>query len=541
MIARLILALLLLAPLCPGSSAADSFDRAQFSFRAGYVYEEGGHCELTIEALFAYTVPFTIRYRLIPITAVAGIDFVEKSGQLSFDPNPNGGTSLLPLEALDDHVADGTKTFRVEFYDFSLDPTLTAATTASINDGEKGYAIPSFHELSEDILSNYIIQVRRLGDFDIASSVTLFFEPETPSPWPLMFPAEPGVDYIPDPITVNFAPGQSSVPIRLPFINDSIQRYARQLRVTLIDPTPGVPIDQPVGIYYKYDDETVDYFLPSNTVLEGPNARLVLRRIGPVDLPASIDVRFVRGETATAGADFELGSAPVQFAAGQVEAPIPLAILDDAEIEPDEFFAIEIATPNGPMPSYGRILDNDYAAAATPIFPGPGFHLFEEGGLQTWEFRRAGPNQDPLAARYTFRDGSASRDIHFRAADGVLRFPSAISSLPILVEAIDNSDPSRPGTFFIDFFSDSDGTPLGSHEVIIYHDDAALDFNRLAILPDGRWRVPVINHTQTALAISWTSDLIHWFDGASLGSGETTFTFNPLPRRFYSVKIYFEE
>lgn len=85
--------------------------------------------------------------------------------------------------------------------------------------------------------------------------------------------------------------------------------------------------------------------------------------------PSPVTVAFATAAgTATAGADFQPSSGTLTFAAGETIRSIPIAVVGDTQVEPDETFRVDLSSPVGATVSVasgaGTIVDDDAPALA---------------------------------------------------------------------------------------------------------------------------------------------------------------------------------
>ncbi len=89
------------------------------------------------------------------------------------------------------------------------------------------------------------------------------------------------------------------------------------------------------------------------------------------DTDITVDFATVDG-TAVAGSDYTGGTGTLTFAAGATSQTIAVAITDDAEVEADETFTVELANASGAVitdgSATGTILDNDVAPSEGLLF-----------------------------------------------------------------------------------------------------------------------------------------------------------------------------
>jgi len=105
----------------------------------------------------------------------------------------------------------------------------------------------------------------------------------------------------------------------------------------------------------------------------GGPAQLGLRRRGSLEGPAAVGM-ITRNGTAIAGEDFVSAASEIAFAPYQTTGVAPVAIIDDAFAEGDEWFEAELVNPPG-VPAGAtnqirqhRIIDNEFEATVDATF-----------------------------------------------------------------------------------------------------------------------------------------------------------------------------
>jgi len=92
---------------------------------------------------------------------------------------------------------------------------------------------------------------------------------------------------------------------------------------------------------------TLEFVASSYAVSEGAGvAQVVVQRGGPSDAPVSVDYA-IDGGTATPGADYVAHSGTLTFAPLEVQKIIPISIVDDTLLEPDETIYLTLSHPTG--------------------------------------------------------------------------------------------------------------------------------------------------------------------------------------------------
>ncbi|HEX7860211.1 MAG TPA: Calx-beta domain-containing protein [Verrucomicrobiae bacterium] len=304
----------------------------------------------------------SVDYNVIGLSAEAGTDFKTNNGTLTFAPGETEKT--ITIQLIDNNLFESQEEFRVQLSNPTPIQALgTSIIDFTIADDDTGYSIGFIPAVRED--SEYAeVKIRRLGDFNFASTVEAFIVADS---------ARPGIDYVDENFLISFPSGISERTVRIHVLNDKVEDGDRALSVKLRNPTGDVPIvadsDRQLVIY----DNELGYSVladlrPSfdTVVNEGGTNQLYLWRQGDYDVSSSVALKTVSPdgmrELATPGADFNGETFQLEFAPGQTHAVIPVTILNDAAAETPEYIVFEhpkTLSDTNARSSAVQIIDNE--------------------------------------------------------------------------------------------------------------------------------------------------------------------------------------
>jgi hypothetical protein len=157
-----------------------------------------------------------------------------------------------------------------------------------------------------------------------------------------------GVDYTLASGQLSFSAGQTSKPIAIAIVNDSVPEPAETIIVTLSSPT-NATLGSPSSHTYTILDNDLPTVQFSQASSAGPEATT------PANLQVTLSsastqtvtVNYaVTGGTATGGGvDYTLASGQLSFSAGQTSKPIAIAIVNDIVPEPAETIVVALSSP----------------------------------------------------------------------------------------------------------------------------------------------------------------------------------------------------
>ena len=122
-------------------------------------------------------------------------------------------------------------------------------------------------------------------------------------------------------------------------------------------------------------------------------ATLTLTLSGPTTIATTV-ARSTANGTATAGSDYTAASGTVTFAAGATTAQIPVSVVGDTAVEPNEMFQVVLSAPSGLTIADGSgtvTIVNDDTASSSPPPPPPPPPPPTSGG-STFDCYGSGPN-----------------------------------------------------------------------------------------------------------------------------------------------------
>ena len=180
--------------------------------------------------------------------------------------------------------------------------------------------------------------------------------------------ATAGSDYTETSGTLTFTQGQTIKTLRVPVIDDALDENSETVNLTLSNPT-GFTLGSKntASLTILDNDPSPTISVDDVTVGEGDSgfteAQIMLRLSAPSG--RTVSVRFATfGGSASPGVDFEnVFNLTVTFNPGEATKAVPVRILGDTFLEPDEVFFANLTLPsNATLPDNfveARIIDDD--------------------------------------------------------------------------------------------------------------------------------------------------------------------------------------
>jgi len=184
------------------------------------------------------------------------------------------------------------------------------------------------------------VEVVRSGNTGIASSVDILLSDNT---------ATAGSDFTPGPITLNFAPGETSKTVPIEIVGDCIFEGDEALNLSF---SSHAGTTNPTATLTLVSDEIYHTFVASNYSLPEGNTTYTtsiveVERFGNTSLPSMFYIRPVGG-TVILNSDILWptlipgDSIGVSFALGETRKAFPLEILGDTTLESDKTLTLQI-------------------------------------------------------------------------------------------------------------------------------------------------------------------------------------------------------
>jgi ELWxxDGT repeat protein len=324
----------------------------------------------------AFTVDWTTVAGLTN-PATAGSDYTSSAGTASFPALSTSQTLTVPV--MGDTIDEANETFRVTFSNSTGPGPVTGTGTATITDDDAqviGVQDVSVVEGNSGT-TPAVFTLTTSKDHEQAIAVTVATTGGGPTP-PA---ATSGTDFTPLASTVvTFAPGVNSQTVSVNVIGDAISEPSNEsFGLALSSPTAGATLARTKALGIILDDDS------TRTVAMNPLAISVLEPASgtaaatfTVVLNAAaantVTVNYVTANvTATSGADYTATSGTLSFDPGESTKTIPVLVLADGIVEPQERFILTLSGPTNATLVAGATVGT--ATIIDPAGPAPGgFH-----------------------------------------------------------------------------------------------------------------------------------------------------------------------
>ena len=337
------------------------------------VDENGGPAVFTVEVLDTLTEALLVDYSTNSSTAIAGEDFTEASGTITFNSTTTTHTISVPIVA--DTVDEDDEQFSVAFIPQGVTGRSTEATATIVDASDPpqaSIAAPREVTAREDTATvSFTIKLSTVSQ----RSVEVAYSTADGT-------ATAGEDYRGVAAeAVTFAPGATTQTFAVQILDDEVAEVAETFTVSLavVDADTVTLGSQSTATVTVTDNEGEPALsITDASASEGAAViRFEVALSASSSQPVSVDYSTV-DRSATAGEDYETATGTLTLDAGETAATIEVQLTDDADIEQPETFEITLDDPTNARVSLsagtatGTIRDNDSTTTTTTTTGGGG-------------------------------------------------------------------------------------------------------------------------------------------------------------------------
>jgi hypothetical protein len=391
--------------------------------------------------------PVRAEFAALGGSAIPDVDYTPISGVVELARDEAAREITVPIH--NDSLREKTKYFHFQLFTLNEDGSKRYLSNYKVyildNDTGIGFEPAHAWQSVPEGAPEVVVQVLRGGDGGERLSLDYDFLPDS---------AVPGQDYATPPSgTLVFEPGVSTVPIRIPLLNDSVPDGGKTFQLRLHPTSASDLLGAVTNAVVQLGDDDGGILFETGYVEVREDAReaivTVVRSAHP---PVDTVVEYrVRPHTATPGEDFAARDGLLEFRGEATAKEIRITLNDDALLEGTETLAVELTVREGiPLgsPSGGvaqvAILDVEPLPPLDPAFDGalsdlPGVRLLarQSDGRLLVAGSPVGPY--PNALLRVFPDGSLDETFRFDNGGHGLEHLSQVS-YPWRTLAVDRQD-----------------------------------------------------------------------------------------------------
>lgn len=426
------------------------------SVRGGAVDEAAGYATFAVTLDRPSASAVLLPWATADLTALAGGDYVARSGTLGFAPGETVKTVLVPL--IDDAALEGFEQFTLEL-GAPAGATLgvgTAVATIGASDGAAS-ARPTLY-----------VDELTVGEGDVFAEATLRLDAPSADPVWVAYNFRNGTasstdrsDFVHSATAVHFAPGQTVQTLRIPIVDDDAAERTEVFWLTVLA-DDDVRLSRPDVSMVIVDDDAAMAGVPIVSVrgvvvdeAVSPFARFAVTLDRPSTGVVSLQYATLDG-TAAAGHDYLATTGELTFAPGQVAAMIDVPILDDAQTEAIERFSLALDALDGlaagALRADATIGASDATALARPTLTVQDVVVGEGDATAGFTLALDAPAGGPVTVNYAFDNGSAvsvAGNADYVPLAGYVTFAPGATTARVSVPIVDDAVAEPAESFWI--------------------------------------------------------------------------------------------
>nr|WP_277883323.1 Calx-beta domain-containing protein [Nostoc flagelliforme] len=443
-----------------------------FSFsQATFSTPESNNATITITREQGTVNAASVTLALTNGTATAPGDYDNSSITVNFADGETSKTITIPI--VNDNIYESNETVNLTLINptngAALGTQKTATLTIVDNDALPGAIAFSAanYSVNEDGTPITVVTLTRTGGSDGAVSVILT---------PTNGTATASSDFISNPITVNFANGETSKTVTIPVINDTINESNETINLTLTNVTGGATIGaQNTAVLTIIDNDplpgTLAFSNANYTVNEDgtPITIVTVTRTGGSDGAVSAIVNLTNG-SAIAPNDYSNTPINVNFANGETSKTVTIPITNDALLEGNETINLSLTNPTGgailgtQQNATLVIIDNDVQLA----FSNSTFSVNEDGiPINQVTVVRSGLTSSGVSATIELSNGTATTPSDYTDTPITVTFAAGETSKIVAIPIINDSVLEATETLSLTLTNPTGGATLGTQKTAI--------------------------------------------------------------------------
>ncbi len=443
-----------------------------FSAAAYSGAESAANIVLTVNRTGATNGTATVEYATADLSALAGSDYTNTSGTLTFTNGVASQTITVPL--IEDSEVETNETFKVVLSNVANGIIVGSANAVvTILENDATIAFTTNAVSVSEVATNLVLTVTRTGGTNTTMTVDYLMVDGT---------ATDAADYTATAGTLTFTNGQKSATLAVALLNDTTVEGDETFSVVLTNAVGGAVLGAyGTNVVTIKDNDSVFAVTPTTTSVSEVAGTVVINvtRTGGLVGAATVSYATTNG-TATAGADYTAATGILSFAAGETNKIVTLKITNDLTPESSETFTLGLNTPTGEgalgtnSVATVTITDND----STISFETNVVTVAESAGTLTVNVVRAGTLTLTNTVPFSFKAGSATA-ADFTGTNGVLTFLPNETNKTITATIINDSLIETNETFSIILGTPTGGAVLSGTNtmvVTITENDTAVSF-----------------------------------------------------------------
>lgn len=283
--------------------------------------------------------------------------------------------------------------------------------------------------------------------------------------------ATAGSDFTGNSGTLSFTVAETSKPVNVATLQDSLYEGDESLTVTLSGASSGSTIADGVGAGTITDDDSPpapSFAINDVSVTEGGTLSFTVTKAGTT--ASSFSVNYATANvTAIAGSDYTSTSGTLTFAAADTTKTVSVSTTDDASVESVETLNVNLSGPTGgatitDAQGVGTINDNDTAATCNGISFAIGDAADTEGNGLTFAVTKSGSASISCSISYATANGTAAAPSDYTSTSGTLTFATNETTKYVSVTTLINGPAEGDETMYVNLSSPTGGSTISDSQ-----------------------------------------------------------------------------
>ncbi|MDM8527234.1 Calx-beta domain-containing protein [Anaerolineales bacterium HSG24] len=505
----------------------------QFSSASYSIIEDGGMATITVTLDIPASIVTTIAYSTTDNSAIAGTDYNNTTGSLTFAPGQTVQTISVPI--IDNLNIESDQTFFVNLGNPSgmLMGTPVSATVTIVDEDIPTIQLTSnSYSQNEDVGS---IQVEVTLSKAVNATINVDYTTSDGT-------ASAGTDYTSTSGTLTFIPNQISQTLTIPLVIETTIEDDEFFYLSLSNPISAT-LSSPISATLTIVNDDIPSVYLSNSTYSVNEAGGTVNLEIQLSIPSltTVTVNYATADgSAVASVDYNTASGSVTFAPSQTVMTVPVTIFNDGAIESNETFSFALSNPNkatlgSPDNATITIVNDDVTPPPQLQFAAANYTVAEGDGSVIVQVTLSPASGNTITVDYATNNGAALSGSDYTVTTGTLTFNSSETSQNITVPITDDATVLEPLETFTINLSNPTNAILGSPNsttVTIQDNEPTVQFasNGFNVAEDGTSLtigVNLSNSSSNTVVVTYTTVNGAAIAGTDYTTASGTLTFNP--------------
>ena len=483
--------------------------------------------------------------------AHAGMDYTAESGTLEFEPGTTKMTVEVPL--LDDGLDEMDEHFAI---------TLHSAMYAMFVD--EAEAITAIGTITDNDDSPYV-SIADARDDEGAHSLSFAVTLSAPSALPVSVDWATGdaetddmygmatadMDYAMSSGTLSFAAGQTELMVTVDLMHDDLDEHDEMFAVTLSNVMHAM-LGDAAAVGTIVDDDAAPSLSIADASASESDGDLMFTVTLDAESALPISVDWATGDMATPGnahgmatadVDYAAGSGMLEFAPGDTEMSVSVAIMSDDIDEHDEVFAVHLSSA-----AYATLADGAATGTIEDDDDAPSVMIADASGPESvgsldFAVTLSGMSGLPVSVHWATASGTAKAGEDYENDDGTLTIPAGETAGTVSVVVVADGVHEAEETFHVNLSGAMYATLDDAMAVGTITDDDAAPMLAIsdasAAESDGsiHFTVSLTGATALPASVNWATAPGTATAGSDYQTASGSFTFHPGESRDAMVNV----